>query len=170
MVIGPQREREKKEICWVAWGLLFIGLFNFLAQWTKSNVLQLWCILLLPLLSSSLFPLSVAGEAKSRSQSQRWTSGLFTGRISGSEHQIRGFLGHIRRADTLPARALHKGEGPDGITQGKDVSWEFRGNECPCVWVCWLKCSAAFKSTKNEESLDIVSVNPPPASNPKRCA
>lgn len=31
-----ERERgkrdEKKEICWLAWGLLFIGLFNFLAQ------------------------------------------------------------------------------------------------------------------------------------------
>lgn len=60
--------------------------------------------------------------ARPRSQTQRWTSGLFTGKISGSEHQIRGFLGHIRRGDALPVRTLHKGAGPDGITRGKDVS------------------------------------------------
>lgn len=60
--------------------------------------------------------------ARQRSPKQRWTSSLSTGKISGSEHQIRGFLGHIRRGDTLPVRTLHKGVGPDGITRGKDVS------------------------------------------------
>lgn len=96
----------------------------------------------------------------SRSPTQRWASGLFTGKISGREHQIRGFLGHIRRGDTLPVGELHKGAGPGGITRGKDVSWEFRGNEWTCVWVCWLKSSAAFKSQKEKKSLDIVSVKP----------
>lgn len=81
------------------------------------KVLRLWSVLLLP-----PFPSCRLSLARASPDRRRWTSGPFTGKNSGSVHQIRGFLGHRRRADILPVRALHNEVGPDGITRGKDVS------------------------------------------------
>lgn len=67
---------------------------------------------------------------------REWTLGLFTGKISGSQHQISGFLGYTKRADTFPVRRLREGYGSNIITQGRmwvESSRVMSVHECGCV-------------------------------------
>lgn len=69
-----------------------------------------------------------------------WTSGLFAGRVSGSQHQISRFLGYIKRADPFPAMQLRKRIRQEAYYPGKDVSWEFKA-KWKWMWVCRLTFS-----------------------------
>lgn len=121
---------------------LLSRLLNSNCSLTSSRPPLSYVILFLPLHASSLLPLSFLFHSPMRPssdfQTEPRTSGLLTGKISGSQHQISRFLGYIRRADTFLVRLLHKGYGPNDITQGRmwvESSRVMSVHECGCaVW------------------------------------
>lgn len=64
-------------------------------------------------------------------------SGLFTGKISGSQHQISRLLGYTRQADTFPVRQLHIKDSAWAALARRAESWGARGTGCSwrCVYV-----------------------------------
>lgn len=105
----------------------------------SSQPLPTNLILSFPSFASSLLPLSFLFHPPMSPGSgvwtETWTSGLFTGKISGSQHQISGFLGHTRRADRFPVRRPMR-----DITQGR--MWvESSGVMNVCMSLCVLQFS-----------------------------
>lgn len=120
--------------------------FNFSAgRLLTSYHPRPYCFLSFPLLTSSLLPFGLPLSLPH--ETSRWfsegagrTSGLFAGRVSGSQHQISRFLGYVKRADPFPVVQRHKRIRQEWYYPGKDVSWEFK-DKWKWMWECCLTFS-----------------------------